>query len=81
MIAARRRLPFEEAVRLRGRLGENHWELAQARERLGEALLGSGDVAAARPLLAQAVTTFARELGADHVETVRARRALARASG
>jgi hypothetical protein len=27
------------------------------------------------------VTTFARELGADHVETRRARKALARADG
>jgi hypothetical protein len=53
------------------------WELAQARERLGEALLRAGDPAAA-DLLKKAAHDLESQLGADHPQTLRAKEALAK---
>ena len=68
---------LREAVELRERLlwGQS-WELALARERLGEALLATGD-GRGRPLLERAASTLSAQLGAHHPETLRASRALA----
>jgi eukaryotic-like serine/threonine-protein kinase len=66
-----------EAVALRGNFGENNWELAQARERLGESLVAS-DAPQARSLLQRANATLSAQLGNNHVETIRARQALGR---
>jgi len=65
-----------EAVALRERLlwGQS-WELAIARERLGEALAATGD-ARARPLIERAAATLNTQLGTHHPETLRANRAL-----
>jgi len=69
---------LREAVQLREHAGAQSWELAQARERLGEALQASGDTANAVAMLSQAATMLEAQLGADPPETVRARKALAR---
>jgi tetratricopeptide (TPR) repeat protein len=69
---------LEEALRLRSADWAQNWELAQARERLGEALAARGSSDAARTLIATAEATLQTQLGADHPETRRARRALAR---
>ena len=69
------RAPLAEAVELRAKNGSQAWDLAEARERLGEALAGSR-VAGARPLLQQAAVSLATELGPDHPQTLRAQRAL-----
>jgi tetratricopeptide (TPR) repeat protein len=73
--ARQARTPLEEAVALRGKNGADSWDLAEARERLGEALAGLGD-RGARPLLQQAASTLETQLGANHPQTRRARRAL-----
>ena len=70
------RAPLAEAVALREPEGPLSWNLAQARERLGEALAATGD-SGARVLLQQAVTAMTIQLGAEHPQTRRARRALA----
>jgi non-specific serine/threonine protein kinase/serine/threonine-protein kinase len=68
---------LQEALRLRSAGGsDTSWELAQTRERLGEALAAGGSMAEARPLLTQAEATLQAQFGADHPETLRARRAL-----
>lgn len=59
------RAPLTEAVALREKYGSQSWDLGEARERLGEALAGTGD-AGARALLQQAATTLEAQLGADH---------------
>ncbi|HVY82465.1 MAG TPA: serine/threonine-protein kinase [Steroidobacteraceae bacterium] len=65
-----------EAVQIReALLWGKSWELAEARARLGEAL-GAKD-AHGRELLTQAVSVLESQLGAEHPQTVRARRALA----
>ena len=70
---------LRQAVALREQLlWPQSWELAQARERLGEALLSS-DTAAALALLKPAAETLAHELGEAHAETRRARAAQASA--
>jgi non-specific serine/threonine protein kinase/serine/threonine-protein kinase len=69
------RAPLEEAVLLREKNGSESWDLAEARERLGEALAASGD-GGARALLQQAAGTLETQLGANHPQTQRARRAL-----
>jgi hypothetical protein len=69
---------LREAVQLRSAGWEQSWELAQARERLGEALAASGSNAEARSMLKQSEATLQAQLGADHPETARARRAFAR---
>jgi eukaryotic-like serine/threonine-protein kinase len=67
---------LQEAVALRERGGSQSWELAEARERLGEALQASGSAAASSAALRQAAEMLEAELGADHPETVRAKKAL-----
>ena len=69
---------LREAVQLRSDGWDQSWELAQARERLGEALAAGGSTGEARPLLKTAEATLQAQLGADHPETLRARHALAR---
>ena len=69
------RTPLAEAVLLRGKNGPQSWDLAEARERLGEALAALGD-GGARALLQQAADTLETQLGANHPQTLRARRAL-----
>ena len=69
------RAPLAEAVALRTKNGPQSWDLAEARERLGEvsAALRDGN---ARALLQQAASTLETQLGANHPQTLRARRAL-----
>ena len=69
------RAPLAEAVALREKNGSQSWDLAEARERLGEALAALRD-SGARSLLQQAASTLATQLGANHPLTLRARRAL-----
>jgi tetratricopeptide (TPR) repeat protein len=64
-----------EAVLLRGKNSPQSWDLAEARERLGEALAAVRD-GGARVLLQQAAGTLETQLGANHPQTLRARRAL-----
>ena len=66
-----------EAVQIReALLWDQSWELAEARARLGEAL-GARD-ARGHELLTQALTVLESQLGAEHPQTLRARRALGR---
>ncbi|HEY6454845.1 MAG TPA: serine/threonine-protein kinase [Steroidobacteraceae bacterium] len=65
-----------EAVAIRERSPGDLWELAQARERLGEILLKDGS-SGAQDLLKKAARDLEAQLGADHPETVRAKAALA----
>jgi tetratricopeptide (TPR) repeat protein len=67
---------LSEAVALRGKHPEDLWELAQARERLGEASAGV-DRGAAQRLLTNAARDLESQLGATHPETLRAKTALA----
>jgi hypothetical protein len=69
------RAPLAEAVALRAKNGSQSWDLAEARERLGEALAALRD-GSARALLQQAASTLEAQLGANHPQTLRARRAL-----
>jgi eukaryotic-like serine/threonine-protein kinase len=69
---------FQEAVTIRSKLPSDVWELAQARERLGEAMAARGD-AAAREVLTGAERDLEAQLGATHPETLRALAARARA--
>jgi non-specific serine/threonine protein kinase/serine/threonine-protein kinase len=72
---------LREAVALREKLlFDGSWELAEARARLGEALvLGNADDSEGTRLLEKAEAALRAELGADHPQTVRATRALAEA--
>jgi len=65
-----------EAVRIRERTSGDTWELAQARERLGETQ-AKGGVEGAADLLEKAAQELESQLGAAHPETVRAKAALA----
>ena len=66
-----------EAVQIReALLWDQSWELAEARARLGEAL--GVDDAHGRELLTKAVGVLESQLGAEHPQTRRARRALER---
>jgi tetratricopeptide (TPR) repeat protein len=67
---------LQEAVALREKISGDTWELAEARERLGETLAKSGSDAAAG-LLEKALRELELQLGADHPETLRAKAALA----
>jgi hypothetical protein len=68
--------PLLEAVALREKLlWSDGWEMAEARARLGEALLAGKD-ARAEGLLRQAVAALHAELGAQHAQTLRAQQAL-----
>ncbi|HEY5264199.1 MAG TPA: protein kinase [Steroidobacteraceae bacterium] len=69
---------FKEAVAIREKSPDDLWELAQARERLGETLLKVGNPAA-RGLLKKAAQDLESQLGADHPQTLRAKAALAKA--
>ena len=69
------RAPLAEAVALRAKDGSQSWDLAEARERLGEALAATRD-GGARSMLEQAANAIEMQLGANHPETLRARRAL-----
>jgi hypothetical protein len=69
------RAPLAEAVMLREKNGSQSWDLAEARERLGEALAALRD-SGARALLRQADSTLETQLGANHPQTLRARHAL-----
>jgi tetratricopeptide (TPR) repeat protein len=69
---------LKEAVAIREKSPDDLWELAQARERLGEALLKAGDPAAPE-LLKKAAHDLESQLGADHPQTLRAKEALAKA--
>lgn len=68
---------LEEAVRLREQtMWSDSWELAQARARLGEAQLAVGKKEG-KQLIEQSATTLHEQLGPDHPQTLRARRAIA----
>jgi len=67
---------LQEAVVLREKFSGDTWELAEARERLGETLAKSGSDAAAG-LLEMALRELELQLGANHPETLRAKGALA----
>ncbi|HEX5209853.1 MAG TPA: serine/threonine-protein kinase [Steroidobacteraceae bacterium] len=69
------RTTLAEAVLLRAKNGTPGWDLAEARERLGEALAAMGD-GGARGLLQQAADALETQLGPNHPQTLRARRAL-----
>jgi hypothetical protein len=62
---------LREAVQLREGAGAQSWELAHARELLGEALEGSGQVAAGQSMLQQALAYLQTQLGPNHPETLR----------
>jgi serine/threonine-protein kinase len=68
---------LEEAVRLREQvMWPESWELAEARARLGEAQLASGNPQGMQ-LIEQALKTLEAQLGAEHQQTNRTRRAIA----
>lgn len=68
---------LEEAVRIREQtMWSESWELAEARARLGEAQLAVGKLEG-KQLIEQAATTLHGQLGPDHPQTLRARRAIA----
>jgi eukaryotic-like serine/threonine-protein kinase len=66
---------LREAVSIRERTPDDIWELAQAQERLGEALVKSGS-ADAPALLKKASLDLESQLGANHPQTLRAKAAL-----
>ena len=68
---------LREAVAIRETTPDDLWELAQARERLGEALARSGSAGAAA-LLKKASADLESQLGSTHPQTLRAKAALAR---
>ncbi|HEY2465368.1 MAG TPA: serine/threonine-protein kinase [Steroidobacteraceae bacterium] len=73
--------PLSEAAKIRERLlWDQSWELAEARARLGEALLVRGD-SRGRALLEQAAAVLQSQLGSTHPQTLRAARILARPVG
>lgn len=67
---------LKESVSLREKPTFPAWELAEARERLGEAYEASGNSSFSSVLLKQAAESLEVQLGADHPETVRAKAAL-----
>ncbi|HEX3912103.1 MAG TPA: protein kinase [Steroidobacteraceae bacterium] len=68
---------LQEAVSIREKAPDDLWELARARERLGEALAKNGS-AAAPAMLKKAGVDLESQLGANHPQTLRAKAALAR---
>ncbi len=68
---------LREAVSIREKTPDDIWELAQAQERLGEALAKSGNAGAAA-MLKKAGSDLESQLGANHPQTLRAKLALAR---
>jgi hypothetical protein len=71
---------LRETVAIREKSPDDLWELAQARERLGEALTGNRN-AEASVLLKSAARDLEGQLGADHHETVRAKAAVTHLQG
>jgi tetratricopeptide (TPR) repeat protein len=69
---------LKEAVAIREKSPSDLWELAEARERLGETLFKAGNTAAP-DMLKKAAHDLESQLGTDHPETLRAKAALARA--
>jgi serine/threonine protein kinase/tetratricopeptide (TPR) repeat protein len=68
---------LEEAVKLREQvMWDQSWELAEARSRLGEAQVASGKPEG-KDLIEQSLTTLQTQLGPEHPQTTRARRAVA----
>jgi serine/threonine protein kinase/tetratricopeptide (TPR) repeat protein len=68
---------LEEAVKLRERvMWEQSWELAEARARLGEAQVAAGKPEG-KDLIQQSLATMESQLGPDHPQTQRVRRAIA----
>jgi tetratricopeptide (TPR) repeat protein len=67
---------LREAVRIRERTSGDTWELAKARERLGETQ-AQGGVEGAADLLKKAAQELELQLGTAHPETLRAKAALA----
>jgi tetratricopeptide (TPR) repeat protein len=68
---------LKEAVTIREKSPDDLWELAEARERLGENLLKTGGNTAP-DLLKTAARDLESQLGADHPQTLRAKAALDR---
>ncbi len=68
---------LREAVALREHNPEDLWEIALARERLGEAMQHSSN-GSGLPLLKRAALDLETQLGATHPQTLRAREAMAR---
>jgi tetratricopeptide (TPR) repeat protein len=68
---------LEEAVRIREQtMWARSWELAEARARLGEAQLATGRPEG-KQLIEQSAPILQEQLGPEHPQTLRARRALA----
>lgn len=67
---------LKEAVAIREKTSSDVWELAKARERLGEAL-ARGHTEGAAELLQKSALDLESQLGASHPETIRAKAALA----
>jgi tetratricopeptide (TPR) repeat protein len=68
---------LEEAVKLREQvMWEQSWELAEARARLGEAHVANGKPEG-KQLIEQSIATLQSQLGPDHPQTARAKRAIA----
>jgi len=67
---------LNESVVLYQKAHYNGWELATARERLGEAYAAAGEPLRASELLTEAVRELQGDLGAGHPDTRRARAAL-----
>jgi hypothetical protein len=68
---------FNESVALREKSHMRNWELAEAQERLGEALAAGGSDAAPA-LLRQAAQDLESQLGTAHPQTLRAKAAVTR---
>jgi hypothetical protein len=66
---------LQEEIAVLSQFAESGWNVALARERLGEALIAAKQPGAAA-VLNQAVSVLSTELGEEHPETVRARSAL-----
>jgi eukaryotic-like serine/threonine-protein kinase len=71
-------LKLREAVAIRATAPDDIWELAQAEERLGEALAKDGNKEAAT-VLKKASVDLESQLGATHPQSLRAKAALAKA--
>ncbi len=68
---------LEEAVKLREQvMWDQSWELAEARARLGEAKLAAGRPEG-KDLIEQSLATLESQLGPEHPQTKRVRRAIA----
>ena len=78
--AAEAPVALREALVLRTRSSTSGYDVAVARERLGEAL-SAARVPEAQPLLERALDELTSELGSQHPEVLRARQALAALHG